>query len=255
MAAFRTTVRQIAMRTPVYYPARDVFLAVFDPRTRQRIARAKALYSQFINSGDLVFDVGANNGSYTEIFLEMGGRVVAVEPNPACARKVLRLHWAGWLKVEQAAAGDQEGWAEMQMGRHDSISTLSGEFADNYKQTRPHAFAANLRVPVTTLDALAARYGVPRFVKVDAEGLDDRVIQGMNFRPDALSFEFLPQLPHVAKRALDLLGDDYVYNFTPGTDFRLSLGEWPDKAGMESYLEHVQFTHSNADVLARRRGA
>lgn len=252
MAAFRTTARRIAMRIPCYYPARNAFLAVFDRRTLQRVARAKALYGQFINSGDLVFDVGANNGSYTEIFLEIGGRVVAVEPNPACATKVQYLQWAGWLKVEQAAAGDQEGWAEMQLGRWDSVSTLSGAFAEKYSETRPRAWAGRLRVPVTTLDLLTARYGVPRFVKIDAEGFDDKVIQGMNFCPAGLSFEFLPQLPQVAKRALHLLGDKYVYNFTAGTDYRLSLQEWLDKAAMESYLDHVQCTFTNADVVARR---
>ena len=45
-------------------------------------------------------------------------------------------------------------------------------------------------VPVTTLDALIERHGVPSFVKVDAEGFEEEVLQGLSRSIKALSFEF-----------------------------------------------------------------
>lgn len=42
-------------------------------------------YSKFINNNDLVFDIGANIGNRTEVFLGIGARVIAVEPNPKIA--------------------------------------------------------------------------------------------------------------------------------------------------------------------------
>ena len=38
------------------------------------------LYRQFINPGELVFDIGANTGSRSKVFMGLGARVVAVEP-------------------------------------------------------------------------------------------------------------------------------------------------------------------------------
>src|SRR5439155_7684012 len=44
----------------------------------------RGFYSAFVGPNDLVFDVGANVGNRTKVFLRLGSRVVAVEPQPAC---------------------------------------------------------------------------------------------------------------------------------------------------------------------------
>ena len=51
-----------------------------------------AFDSQFFQAGDLVFDIGANQGEYSEIFANEGGRVVAVEPNIAFTTRYMRSH-------------------------------------------------------------------------------------------------------------------------------------------------------------------
>lgn len=47
-------------------------------------SKKKYFFSQFIKKNDLVFDVGANIGQMTEIFLRLGARVVCVEPQTEC---------------------------------------------------------------------------------------------------------------------------------------------------------------------------
>ena len=43
-------------------------------------------YSTFVSTGDLCFDIGANYGNRTKVFLRLGARVVAVEPQPSCCQ-------------------------------------------------------------------------------------------------------------------------------------------------------------------------
>jgi 16S rRNA A1518/A1519 N6-dimethyltransferase RsmA/KsgA/DIM1 with predicted DNA glycosylase/AP lyase activity len=50
--------------------------------------KALELYSSFVKKGSLVFDVGANEGNRTAIFLELGAKVVAVEPQAECIAKL-----------------------------------------------------------------------------------------------------------------------------------------------------------------------
>ena len=47
-----------------------------------------------------------------------------------------------------------------------------------------------VEVPVTTLDALIARHGAPRFIKIDVEGYEAEVLAGLSRPVPALSFEF-----------------------------------------------------------------
>ena len=42
-------------------------------------------YSKFIKNRDIVFDVGANVGSRTKIFLNLGADVISYEPQPELA--------------------------------------------------------------------------------------------------------------------------------------------------------------------------
>jgi len=48
----------------------------------------RRFYARFIQPGDLVFDVGANVGSRTRLFLEMGAHILAVEAQKECGRSL-----------------------------------------------------------------------------------------------------------------------------------------------------------------------
>src|SRR5258708_28170613 len=59
-----------------------------------RNAAMDALYARFVRAGDLAFDIGAHVGDRTGNFRRLGARVVALEPQPLCAR-VIRTIYAG----------------------------------------------------------------------------------------------------------------------------------------------------------------
>lgn len=67
----------------------------------------RKLYRQFINRGELVFDVGAHMGKKTAAFLSLGARVISVYPNPVCAEAIkeknAKAMAAGALCVECVA--------------------------------------------------------------------------------------------------------------------------------------------------------
>ena len=57
-------------------------------RRRRRAARRwTQLYARFVKPGDLVFDIGAHVGDRVAAFRRLGARVVALEPQPALARR------------------------------------------------------------------------------------------------------------------------------------------------------------------------
>src|SRR5258708_2234375 len=75
----------------------------------RKLKRARLNMTQLISSllppGALVFDIGANVGSFSEVYALAGCRVLAVEPNPDCVRQIRLLYDGLSIKTFQAAVG------------------------------------------------------------------------------------------------------------------------------------------------------
>src|SRR6185312_12022066 len=86
MSGIAGSVRGILEGTPVFVPARNAYRVIFHRHVLREAKAMRRFYGQFVHRGDVVFDIGANVGDYTEAFADLGARVVAVDPNPACAK-------------------------------------------------------------------------------------------------------------------------------------------------------------------------
>jgi FkbM family methyltransferase len=183
-------------------------------------------YRQFMAPGNLVFDVGANFGNRTKIFLALGAKVVAFEPQPGCVERlayVLGKHRR--FLLAPSALGEKEGSAELIMSKVHVLSTLSDEWISRTKLSgrfdRWESWENNERrqVDVSTLELAIERFGLPAFIKIDVEGFELPVLRGLKRPIRAISFEF-------AGENLDdtLECVDYIDRLAP-SQFRVSLGE------------------------------
>ena len=57
-----------------------------------RDAAMDALYARFVRAGDLAFDIGSHVGDRIGSFRRLGARVVALEPQPLCARAIRAIY-------------------------------------------------------------------------------------------------------------------------------------------------------------------
>jgi FkbM family methyltransferase len=177
---------------------------------RERRPGLDRMHARFAGRGDLAFDIGSHVGDRIASFRRLGLRVVAVEPQPALAR-LLRLLYGRdrEVTVVQAAVGAEPGETTLHLNLDNpTVTTLSADFmraADGAPGWLGQRWERRVSVPVTTLDALIARFGEPRFIKIDVEGYEDQVLRGLRrhaIRP-GLSFEFTTIQRPVAHAALD----------------------------------------------------
>jgi FkbM family methyltransferase len=89
-----------------------------------------------LRRGDIVFDVGANEGLKTDLFLRMGARVIAIEPdetNQSILReRFFKLRAAPKrVVVVRKAVSDNDGIESMWIdGPGSAVNTLSQKWAD-----------------------------------------------------------------------------------------------------------------------------
>jgi FkbM family methyltransferase len=154
------------------------------------------------DSGDLVvFDVGANHGTYVDMILDPSiGRkatIHAFEPDPELA-KALVTRFSGNTQVHITAAAVSDASGEVTFHRYEQ-DVLSGLYdrAEKVSVYRNPATSRSFTVPTLTLDAYCAERGIERIshLKIDTEGHDLYVLKGaqrliQEGRIDHLQFEF-----------------------------------------------------------------
>ncbi len=253
----RHLARSALKKLGLYGVARQIVEAY---RRQRHAAKTRAFYRQFIQPNDLVFDVGANVGDRTAVFLALGARVVAIEPQAACMAQIearFGKHPRAAFYLGGVAA--QQGELELHLSNVNATSSFSPEWIERVK-SRPswenHRWYATQRVPVTTLDALIAEHGVPAFIKIDVEGYELPVLQGLSHPVKALSFEYTPELLEAAVACMARLQElgDYEFNAVYKETFTFMLPNWANAAAVYQTLENHPKKHRSGDVYARLRG-
>jgi FkbM family methyltransferase len=148
-------------------------LGTAEPHLQKAIRR-------YVAAGDIVYDIGANLG-YVSLSLSRqvgpNGRVLAFEPIPAS----IELFWQN-MKINKitnvrlwgCAASESTGKAVIRIAENLSTASLV------WHQNDPSA--TQLEINTVAIDELveAGEFGYPKFVKIDVEGAEGAVLQGMS---------------------------------------------------------------------------
>jgi FkbM family methyltransferase len=113
--------------------------------------------------GDLVFDLGAHTGTYTDRYLALGARVVCVDPQPWCVEQ-LKLKYLSNPKViiEPVGISDQPGHLPLMIcEQFNTLSTFSIRWKNEGRFSSVGWGSTKLDVEVMTLDRLIEKHGKP----------------------------------------------------------------------------------------------
>jgi FkbM family methyltransferase len=241
------TARGVARSLRIYYSGRG------------RRAAMDEFYKAFVKRGDLVFDVGAHVGDRVGAFRRLGARVVAVEPQHALATTLKLIYGRDdRVAIEKAAVGRSEGEIELKINTaNPTVSTVSEDFIKS-SQGAPgwqgQRWNKSVRVPMTTLDALIARHGMPSFIKIDVEGFEAEALAGLSKPPAALSFEFTTIQRDIAALCVErcaALG--YTkFNAVLGESLQMAHAREQSADEIRAWIEGLPAEANSGDVYASR---
>ena len=225
-------------------------------RAYKKEKKLLSFYSQYINKGDLCFDIGANIGNRTQTFLKLGARVVSVEPVKE-TYDVLKNNVGGeeGVTILQVGVGSEAGHKDIHVSNISEVSTFSQEFIDAYKIQRDINIEWNETnsVEMMTLDQLIANYGIPKFCKIDVEGFELEVLKGLSQSLPLMSLEYNAKLKNVAIDYLKELSkfDNLVFNFSPYETMQFSFPNWQQPAEFLAYIKHLPEAVQTGDVYVK----
>jgi len=208
-----------------------LFLIVFIYGALQAHELAAVHFIQdFLKPGDLVFDVGAHHGNKTTVYLACGARVICFEPQPECVKKLKdRFLNNKNVVIEQCGLSFKDDVLTFFSSGESTLSTFSAEWT-HHSRFSEHGYTWDkiLHIPVTTLDSMIAKHGVPQFCKIDVENYEYEVLQGLTKAIPYVSFEFTKEYFHKTEasiRYLQQLGYR-TFNVSLGETDRFLFIEW-----------------------------
>jgi FkbM family methyltransferase len=210
-----------------------------------------SFFRQFIREDDLVFDVGASYGVFTEVFLDLGATVIACEPQPDCLKELLARHRRNdRLVAINCALGETRRRAKFYVRDRREVSGL----IENW---HPHHKIENVsEVEVVTLDDLIAEYGIPSYCKIDVEGYEYKVLEGLSKIIPLISLEYHLGDHEKSRACLNYLSrfGELDINVTSGETLRFLFEEWVSKEYfiefLTKHLEHLS-GFSYGDIFIR----
>jgi FkbM family methyltransferase len=220
-----------------------------------RYGRMRHFYRPFIQPGNLCFDIGAHAGNRIRVWLALGARVVAVEPQPQLMRWLQRLYGRHpRVTLLQTAVAAQSGTATLHISsRTPTVSTLSASWIHSVQQDPSFAWVQwdrAVTVPVVTLDELIEEYGRPTLCKIDIEGYELEALHGLSQAIPTLSFEHIPaaNLTTACLARLTKLGYR-EFNYTPGERHQFHFPTWRSATEMMASLG--QLPEGSGDIYGR----
>lgn len=213
-----------------YGMLRSIAAYYWKPFNRRRLMQ---FYQQFIQAGDLCFDIGAHLGNRSNAWYYLGAKIVAVEPQARCFnymqkkfRRRSRIH------LIRKGIGAQKGMAQMNISlATPTVSTFANsdwqEIIDKDTSFKVK-WEETEEIEMITLDDLIAEFGLPRFCKIDVEGFELEVLKGLSQPIPILSLEYYPKTLDQAIASIDRLTKlgDYVYNWSVAESQVLASKDW-----------------------------
>lgn len=142
------------------------------------------LYAGFVNSGCVVFDIGANTGFYTLLagVVDQSVKIHSFEPVPAIKRILeenVRLNGMGSdrVRINAQALGSECGKSEFYLPQNDhGLVETSASLNKDFRG----AHSSTIEVDVTTIDSYMEQNHLQKIdlIKVDVESMEHIVLGG-----------------------------------------------------------------------------
>lgn len=125
---------------------------------------------------NLIYDIGANIGTTSDIFKNIAKKVVCFEPNPQLKTILDNKFKNTNVTVDGRGVSNHNGIQKFKIASTHTISTFAEDWINSSRFTHEYTWNSGIEVATITLDSIIDEYGTPDYIKIDIEGYEYEVI-------------------------------------------------------------------------------
>lgn len=212
--------------------------------------RQQKFYRQLIKKGDICFDIGANIGSKSKVFLSLNTTVIAFEPQSSCINELKKIQHPQF-SYHQYGIGSKNEIKELQLANHIEVATFSSSFIDFFENDNLQ-WSTTEKATVKKLDTIIKEFGVPDFCKIDVEGYEHEILSHLTHTLPLIEFEFTG-VSLEDTRAIILLLDkgNTTYNFNLHERPVFQLKEWIKANEMLAIFDKIPKDRIHGNIFVK----
>jgi FkbM family methyltransferase len=139
------------------------------------------------NKIDLIFDIGANEGQFSELAFKMGykGRIVSFEPLTSTYKILIQKSkkYPNWEVAERCAIGEENGEIIIHVSEN-TLSSSALDILEAHTDAAPESvYKGEEKVKVYKLDTIGKDFikdSKNIFLKIDTQGFEEKILKGAN---------------------------------------------------------------------------
>jgi len=238
-----------------------IYLNYVFPSTEEKTIKSKRLsfYQQFLNQGSIYFDIGANFGNRIEPLIHENFNIVAVEPQAECV-KLLKLRYGKKITIIPKGLGEKEEIKEMHIADNSVLSSFSTDWIKTTQESgrfKKYNWNNTRKIEITTLDRVIAEHGKPNFAKIDVEGYELHVLNGLTQPIEMISLEYAaPEGINLIEKCLirleNIATNSIECNYSVGESMEWAGNKWYSLEEMTTVMRTTEFENTGfGDIYVR----
>jgi FkbM family methyltransferase len=234
---------------------------IFESKKKKELRKKRReFYLQFLSSGDIYYDIGANYGNRIEPIIDENIKIIAIEPQPKCIKK-LKSKFKNNIILIPKGLGAKKDVMTMFLARAHTISTFSKDFIKATQESgrfSKYKWDKQISVEIDTLDNVISQHGKPSFMKIDVEGFELEVLKGLSSPIKFISCEYtVPErkdsLISCIDRIVEISGEEnVVFNYSIGESMEWALENWLTLKEMKKEINTDKFIKTDfGDIYSK----
>lgn len=218
--------------------------------SRLNTFKQKQFYKTLIKKDDLCFDIGANIGYKSKLFLSLEAKVIALEPQSSCVKYLKKIK-SRKFQFLPYAVGSKNEIKKLRLANHIEVATFSDQFIDYFKNDNL-SWENFEMVTVKRLNTIIDEFGIPDFCKIDAEGYELEILSNLNYTIPIIEFEFTGGFILNTIEIIKLLNkENTLYNYNLNEKPKFELSKWIDLNKIINILKTLPLDKLHGNIFVK----